>query len=613
MSKAHQDFIKLLYLTTQRIFKYMLKTKEEILNSYQNHILVQQNLIQVLGRKLNNISFSRLGLFVAELLIVALMIQQGFHWIFSVLLFIPVLLFLVQVKKQVKVQQELEYAKQLLWIFQNEEDQVLRHKNGYSDGKNYEQEQHPYASDLDIYGPASLYSLLNRCKTVKAQDLLARHLGAPLSKSEIEERQAAIEELGGHIDDTFHFRAKLQAHQPEQLRNIERKLVHELPLQLHFIRHRFLKSYGAYAGIFFALLLLFNAGLTFLNLSRINQVYLGFSGSASLLKAFSGTIAWTEGISWKSAYILQFFKGVNQQVSVSAKIKKLSSIIQDFDARLNLLVASFLNLCFLWDLRCCLRLSKWYEGSSEQILQGLYRISQFEELICFATLKYNEPSWQFPVIRSAFGLKAKSLGHPLIEEKIRVANDFELQPQATVDVVTGSNMAGKSTFLRTVGINMVLAYVGAPVCAAELSLSIFSVLSYMRIKDSLNDQTSTFKAELNRLKMILSHSSEQENAFVLIDEMLRGTNSRDKYLGSKVFIQKMIKQHTPALFATHDLQLSEMVSAYPEQLRNYHFDIQITEHQMHFDYRLKHGPCKTFNAAILLKQIGLSLTDEETT
>ncbi len=115
----------------------MLKTKEEILNSYQNHILVQQNLIQVLGRKLNNISFSRLGLFVAELLIVALMIQQGFHWIFSVLLFIPVLLFLMQVKKQVKVQQELEYAKQLLWIFQNEEDQVLRHKNGYSDGKNY--------------------------------------------------------------------------------------------------------------------------------------------------------------------------------------------------------------------------------------------------------------------------------------------------------------------------------------------------------------------------------------------------------------------------------------------------------------------------------------------
>ncbi|MNV54819.1 DNA mismatch repair protein MutS [compost metagenome] len=235
------------------------------------------------------------------------------------------------------------------------------------------------------------------------------------------------------------------------------------------------------------------------------------------------------------------------------------------------------------------------------------RISRFEELISFATLTYNQPEWSTPVIEDAFHLKALELGHPLIPQGTRVLNDFSLNPQPTADIVTGSNMAGKSTFLRTVGINMVLAFAGAPVCAKEMSLSIFKVLSYMRIKDSLNDQTSTFKAELNRLKMILDAIRISSNSLVLIDEMLRGTNSRDKYLGSKVFIEKLIDQQTPVLFATHDLQLSEMIDDYPEQVRNYHFDIQISEGEMNFDYKLKHGPCTTFNAALLLKEIGLTL------
>ena len=168
-------------------------------------------------------------------------------------------------------------------------------------------------------------------------------------------------------------------------------------------------------------------------------------------------------------------------------------------------------------------------------------------------------------------------------------------------------MAGKSTFLRTLGINMVLAYAGGPVCARSLQLSVFSINTYMRIKDSLNESTSTFKAELNRLKMILKNIEQDKNTFVLIDEMLRGTNSKDKYLGSKVFVEKLIAEKTPGLFATHDLQLADLKEDHPTALRNFHFDIQIINGEMEFDYKLKQGPCSTFNAAILLKQIGLSL------
>ena len=284
------------------------------------------------------------------------------------------------------------------------------------------------------------------------------------------------------------------------------------------------------------------------------------------------------------------------------------TIIQAFDARLNIVVGALLNFLLLWDLKCSIRLDEWHQQSSSHIQNGLDRISYFEELIAIATFAHNYPNYVFPTITDDFSLSGKEIGHPLITSQKRINNSFDIGNSPTVNIVTGSNMAGKSTFLRTIGINMVLAYAGAPVCATEMNLSIFSINTYMRIKDSLNESTSTFKAELNRLKMILNHVTVQEHPLVLIDEMLRGTNSHDKYMGSKAFIEKMISSNTPTLFATHDLSLSELETIHREKVANYHFDIQIENGEMNFDYKLKHGPCTIFNAAILLKEIGLSAT-----
>lgn len=604
----------------------MVKTKHSILASYQNYAEQQQTEINKLKRKLNNISFSRLGLFVAEILIIALIINFGFEWLFAVLLAVPLMLFLFLVKKQTIVQDELTYAGQLLWVYQNEIDQLTVGKNGYDHGEGYTDEHHPYSSDLDIFGQGSLYAFINRCNTQQGLDILAGNLIIPADKATILQRQEAIAELKQHIAQTFHFRAQLQDHKPVQLRVIKNKLQHELPEQLNFARNRSMRLYVgivpfltlgmfalgmAFGGLlwqFFALILVLNSGLTFFKLSQINMVYNGFSKGSALLNAFSGTIKWTEEVKWDSTYIKNFFNSGTSIQPLSVQFKQLSSIIQAFDARLNIIVSAFLNLFLLWDLRCCINLSNWYDQSAAQTIKGLQRISCFEELISFATLAYNEPEWNFPAIEDSFHLKVTNLGHPLIHDRERVLNDFNLAENPTVDIVTGSNMAGKSTFLRTVGINMSLAFAGAPVCANQMSVSIFKILSYMRIKDSLNDHTSTFKAELNRLKMILDAIATNKDSFVLIDEMLRGTNSRDKYLGSKVFIEKLIEQSTPALFATHDLQLSEMEENYSRQIRNYHFDIQIAEGEMKFDYKIKHGPCTTFNAALLLKEIGLTLT-----
>ncbi|MBC8985827.1 DNA mismatch repair protein MutS [Pedobacter sp. N36a] len=603
----------------------MVKTKDSILKDYQNNIAAQETRISGLKKKLNNISFSRLGLFVAEILIIAAIINIGFHPILTCLLVIPFILFLMLVKKQSAVQVALTYAGQLLWVYQNEANQILTGKNGYDSGEQYQDELHPYASDLDIYGAGSLYAFSNRCNTERGMDLLAENLGKANDKATILARQEAIKELTGHIDQTFHFRAELQNHQPEQLRTIQRKLLHDLPQQLRFTNKAWLKFYVKivpylsmalfaaaliFGGVLWQIVGLFatfHAALSFLNLHHINKVYYGFTGGANLLTAFSGIIKWTEEVEWKSTYIKNLFAEKEEGIAVSAQIKQLAKIIQAFDARLNVILGGFLNLFFLWDLKCCMYLVKWQSQYAKPVMSGLARVNAFEELISCATMAYNQPEWTYPDLEDNFHLKAVALGHPLIPESTRVLNDFQLMVEPTVDIVTGSNMAGKSTFLRTVGINMVLAFAGTPVCADKMSVSIFHLLSYMRIKDSLNDQTSTFKAELKRLKMILDAISTSSNALVLIDEMLRGTNSRDKFLGSKVFIEKLIEQKTPALFATHDLQLSEMIADYPEQLRNYHFDIQINEGEMNFDYKLKHGPCTTFNAALLLKEIGLTL------
>lgn len=603
----------------------MVNTKHSILTRYQNNVESQQTVINQLKRKLNGISFSRLGLFIAEIAIVALIINFGFEWFFAVLAFLPLVLFLFLVKRQVKVQKELIYAEKLLWVYKNEIAQLKESKNGYSDGTVYADEYHPYSSDLDIFGPGSLYSFVNRCNTQEGLDILARSLSEPGNQQEIEQRQEAIAELKEHIDQTFHFRAELQNHKPGQLKVIIRKLQEQLPEQLAFTRKASLRLYikvvpfimivlfgmgiffGTWAWQLFGVFAVINMALTFFNFKSINQVYYGFSGESAMLSAFAGSIKWTEDVTWKSKYIKNFFTHNTHPVPISKQIRKLSTIIQAFDARLNVIVGAFLNIFMVWDIRCSISLCKWYDESAQETIEGMTRISRFEELISFATLAYNQTDWNYPVIMPSFELRATELGHPLIPERVRVLNSFEVKDMPTVDIVTGSNMAGKSTFLRTVGINMTLAFAGAPICGQQMSLSIFKVLSYMRIKDSLNDQTSTFKAELNRLKMILDAIQANQNSFVLIDEMLRGTNSKDKYLGSKVFIEKLIEQNTPALFATHDLQLSEMEHDYPEKVRNYHFDIQITEGEMEFDYKLKHGPCKTFNAALLLKQIGLTL------
>ncbi|KQM75982.1 DNA mismatch repair protein MutS [Pedobacter sp. Leaf216] len=603
----------------------MLKQQTEIIAGYDQNIKQVIADIDQTKKLIDQLSFIRIGLFVAEIILFIFLVQSAddeLRTLIQIGLLVPVIIFALVVRRQSILDRENDYKKQLLWVYENESNILNGTENGYDAGKNFQSELHPYSSDLDIFGSASLFALVNRCSTKSGNDLLAKSFAEKPVKNNIIQRQEAVREMVAKIADTFSFRANLHGYDPERIELIKTQLKHQLGAQLEFVGSKILRLYVKFvpyiiialvlaallvSSVFWKILILLciiHAGWNVLWGAKINKVFYSFGGSSSLLNGYATAILWTENQDWKSSYTLSL---LDSKIPASKEIKALSKIIKNFDARLNMIVGGILNALLLWDLRCCISLDIWYKSSSKEVIKALDHLGNFEEIISLATTAYNQPNWVFPVLTDQFALNGTQIGHPLIDEQLRVSNDFNLEAKPTVDIVTGSNMAGKSTFLRTLGINMVLAYAGAPVCANAMQLSVFSINTYMRIKDSLNESTSTFKAELNRLKMILDNVVKDKDTFVLIDEMLRGTNSRDKYLGSKVFVQKLIAEKTPALFATHDLQLADLILDHPETVRNFHFDIQITAGEMRFDYQLKQGPCKTFNAAILLKEIGLSL------
>jgi hypothetical protein len=582
--------------------------------------------IKALKKLINQYSFSRLLLFGIDILFIYVFFNQGIiAIIFIVLLSLPGFIFLV--KKHVKYQVELSFLNTKKFLVENEINIKDNEINIYSNGECFCNPIHPYTDDLDIFGAHSLFQYLNRCATNESQFILANFLKKTSSKKQIEERQIAVEELSHKTEDSLNFRTRLFDVDKSEISTIGTFFKDFLSNKLNFLNNSVVNILilltpllsismlilaivfnGILWNIFGLILLLSGVCYLFFK-QKIDVIHEQIGKNVSGLKHYAENIKWIENEEWKSILLTELKTSLKKKELISEEIFSLSKILNSLNSRLNPIVGLFLNLFFQWDLRTLKKLAKWEVKNKEEIINAFDVLFNFEALISFATFSANHSTWIYPKIHEHYHFNSESIGHPLINEKVRVSNDFNLAKNTTIDVITGSNMAGKSTFLRTVGINMVLAYAGAKVCAKNMETSIFSIISYMRIKDSLANQTSTFKAEIDRLKMILDFTQSHQNSFVLIDEMLRGTNSKDKYLGSKVFIKKLIAQNTPGFIATHDLQIAELEKEYPTQLRNFHFDITIQNQEMFFDYKIKNGECKTFNASILLKAIGIEIED----
>lgn len=596
----------------------------DILQDYQSQISDLKTQNKALKKLINKYSFARLGLFLLAIVLIKLFFDVGLTAVAFIAVFL-LLGFLILVKIQQKKVDVLRYQETRLGLLENEVAVLSGGINCYDDGTDFISAQHPYTDDLDIFGPKSLYHYLNRCVSHEATKILAGWLKAPATLAVIKKRQAAVQELKVAQKEGLAFRTRLFLLEPKLLTTLGLFVSKDLGLLLKFLNYKVLKKVvrvlpfinlsvlavaiflGSFWWSILGLLLLGNGLFYSFYKNKIDVVHLQVEKAASALDAYAQNVKWVEDKYWDNSLINDLLLEIKPEIPLSEKISSLRKIVVRLNYRLNMLVGSFLNLFLQWDLRTLLMLKDWHGQHQNSIVAGFELMAQVEALLSLANLDYNHPEWVNPQLEQDFIFNARAMGHPLIPLKQRVNNHFSLAMQATTDVITGSNMAGKSTFLRTVGVNMVLAFAGAKVCASSFRTSIFKLVSYMRIKDSLQNQTSTFKAEIDRLKMILDYTQQEEQAFVLIDEMLRGTNSKDKYLGTKVFIKKLIAQATPGFIATHDLKIAELEQVYPKQLRNFHFDIQLQGKEMYFDYKIKPGECKTFNAALLLGAIGLYL------
>jgi len=601
--------------------------EQDIIQHYTRESAAAQSQVDKFKRLVNVYSFIRLGVFVLLLLFVVFAVQQQSYLIFGVAFIVLGCCFAWLVQRQSIFEAQREYFENLKKVNDNEIDSIINRGNIYDNGAGFADEKHYYTSDLDIFGPASLFQLINRGATTLGNSKLAAWLSTASTKPEVESRQQAVKELSQKSSWKTDFQAAILFAQKEDKNQIS-QLSAYLRLPIDIPGENWLGVYSKVApfililciiiGYFYSpfnnvaiLIGLINLGLVGSKAKQIKKTDMIAGKIGQVLGMYAAVFARIENEQWQSIYLVDLASTIKNEKpgSTSAQIKQLSRLIEKLNYHLNIIIGVLLNVFLLWGIRQIIAIENWKRNNQQNLEQAFEVVGEMEALLSLSSLAINYPEWCFPDIADGEGytLSAKNIAHPLINIKNSVDNDFELNNEFKIDIITGSNMAGKSTFLRTLAINTVLALCGAPVCAKSMSVSVVTIISYMRIKDSLNESTSTFKAELGRLQMLLAAIAGDEKIYFLIDEMLRGTNSVDKYKGSKAVIEQLIKQKGVGLVATHDLQIARLEQKYPAYVRNFYFDIQVVDGEMLFDYKIKHGECKTFNASLLLKQIGIDV------
>ena len=518
----------------------------------------------------------------------------------------------------------IDNLRALIHITEEEIAAIGHEYTGFPDGSEFLPAHHTYAGDLDIFGRASLYQFTNRGTSDQGRRLLADWMLQPADPGDISLRQDAARELA----DMPEWRQQLQAF--GRSRTITSRTEENISAWLRepadflqkplwiTVRILFpLTSFSILALYLFGTIpqspfltgLVVMLFISFVISKRIMPAYVKLNKVSAELEALSTSINWIERTSFKSPLLLslqQQYAGNGEPAATT--IRKLKKILDRLDYRLNPVVFIPLSAFLCWDLQQIFALEKWKTKNVNGIREWFSALGAFEALASLGNLRFNHPAWCFPEIVTADAVfEATSMGHPLIPPAKCVLNSFSTSGVGQLNLVTGSNMAGKSTFLRSTGVNMVLAMMGAPVFAKALKLSPMRVMSSMRISDNLEENTSTFYAELKKLKEVIDAVNKKEKVFLLLDEILRGTNSADRHTGSAALLKQLVQKNAAGMVATHDLELAKLESAFPGNIRNFHFDVQVENEELYFDYKLKEGVCKSMNASILMKKIGIEV------
>lgn len=586
---------------------------ESLLDLYTDRQRTFQRQIQDIQQQTLVISWARVLMGIA----IAVSIYFGFqmNWLWA-LSFCAMFIYAYLVNVHEKLKYQITFLQNLIKINGQE---IAAQKNDHSSfekGDEFIENQHPYSLDLDIFGEGSLFQRINRTCTEPGKEKLAGIITKPLNNVQaIQERQSAVKELRDKLDFRQNFQATGMT--SAEKKEDQKQLLAWLDLPA------FVYGKKAYKLLLITFPLFSAAGLIFWVLSGISapfviitliqwaiigshakrvSLFQEFIGNKrSLLAKFSEHFKLLEEEKFSTPQLKNI---AFQSMTAKEQLKVLAARSRALDLRLNLFATLILNSTLLYDLWCVLWLEQWREKNRSNLEQWLMAICEADALASLGTYVFNHPDFVFPEVTSDARMSAKELGHPLIAHEHRVCNDIEMNIDSHVWIVTGANMAGKSTFLRTIGINTVLALAGMPVCAQRMICPLTEVFTGMRNTDSINDNQSYFFAELLRLQKIIGQLRQGKRLLILLDEILKGTNSIDKLSGSEELIKQFVNQHCLIMIATHDVALGEMSKQYPE-VRNYHFETFIKGDELTFDYKLKPGVSTGKNATFLMKKMGI--------
>ncbi len=489
-------------------------------------------------------------------------------------------------------------------------------------GERYSDPAHMYAGDLDIFGQGSLFQLLCRARTRLGEDTLANWLSKPATPQTIRVRHAAIEELRRKLD-LREEAALLDAEVHDDLD--QNRLIgwSQQPPQTISRKHRvaaILLPLAAVPGLIgwaffktgpsgFVIVLILEVLFTFSHRAQIRQVAATVNEAGSGLAILSQVLSLIERERFTSRRLDEIRAALDTGGrSPSRRIKQLHGLIGHLNNSLQNQFFAPIGLIFCLPIHLVHAIEMWRVRVGRHIPEWLEAVGEFEALSALAGHAYEHPNDPFPeILETGPCFEGEGLGHPLLPEQACVRNDLAIGRDVHLVLVSGSNMSGKSTLLRTVGTNLVLALAGAPVRAKRLCVSPMQLASAMRIHDSLQDGKSLFYAAISRLKSIVELTDRELPLLFLLDEILQGTNSHDRRVGAEGVIRKLVKSGALGLVTTHDLALTEIVGTLDSQAINVHFEDQLVDGKMAFDYRLHPGVVQKSNALELMRMMGLDL------
>ena len=533
---------------------------------------------------------------------------------------ILVFIFLTLWDSQIIYRQHL--IEELLRINTLESDYLAGNFSALDQGERFNDPAHPYAHDLDLFGEDSLFQHLNRTVTFSGtQKLVSWLLSLSKDPEVIHSRQQAAEELCAEPEWCQHFRAAGALHPTQALDAV---ILRSGPTESPFFsKHSTVRlilwiantivivswAVTSFTPLPFSISLvlsLLQLSALALYIKKINAYHQRLNLFLKTISNYLPLVRLIHDQSFRSPYLQKIRHSLFTPESNSLQaLTQLHRIQNSLDQRGNIVIAFILNGLYLKDFHTLLRLDHWRKKYGPDIETWTDVLSEADALISMANYRFNHPAYCLPVICQDRLLDTEEIGHPLLKSERNVTNDFSIRSLHQIAIVTGANMAGKSTFLRTIGVNLILAQSGNVVCSRYFAFQPMTLFTSMRTTDSLSKDTSYFHAELLRLQQLVNIAQQEDKVFIILDEMLKGTNSVDKLNGSLAFLKRILSYPISGLVATHDLALGELADDFPEHFFNVCFEIVHSGSQITYDYKLHPGISSNMNASILLKQMGL--------